>query len=110
MTNSLRLRGTELRYFLTLNLFIHGTATVPDLIDALAHHNFDVGERAQTSPEVGVRRVALGGASRQSAAIITRQIRSWLDAPRYRAPNPPAGPGTARGSGKVVARRRAKPI
>ncbi len=43
MTNSLRLRGTELRYVLTWHLFLHDATTVQELIDTLAHHNFDVG-------------------------------------------------------------------
>ena len=45
MTNSLWPRGIELRYVLTWQLFLHATATVPELIDALANHNFDLGER-----------------------------------------------------------------
>jgi hypothetical protein len=55
MTTSLRLRGTELRYALTQHLFIHGAATVPELVDALAHHNFDVGGRASKSVSDALR-------------------------------------------------------
>lgn len=47
--NSLRLRGTELRYVLTWHLALHGAAAIPDLIEALAHHNFDAGARASKS-------------------------------------------------------------
>jgi hypothetical protein len=36
------LRGIELRYALTLYLFQHGPATVPDLIDALEHQGFGI--------------------------------------------------------------------
>src|SRR5262245_43855206 len=45
MTNSLRPRGTNLRYLLTWHLFLHGPATIPDLIKALSYHHFDLGER-----------------------------------------------------------------
>jgi hypothetical protein len=48
-TNSLRLRGIELRYVLTWHLALHGAATVPELVDALAYHNFDAGQRASKS-------------------------------------------------------------
>ncbi|WAC89585.1 hypothetical protein [Mycobacterium sp. Aquia_213] len=48
-TNSLRLRGIELRYVLTWHLALHGAAAVPDLIHALAHHNFDAGARPSKS-------------------------------------------------------------
>ncbi|CQD12524.1 hypothetical protein BN1232_02396 [Mycobacterium lentiflavum] len=48
-TNSLRLRGIELRYVLTWQLALHGAATIPDLIRALAYHNFDAGERPSKS-------------------------------------------------------------
>ena len=49
MTKSLRLRGTELRYVLTWHLFLHGPATVAELLQALAHYNFDVGGRGSKS-------------------------------------------------------------
>nr|WP_051465144.1 hypothetical protein [Mycobacterium genavense] len=48
-TNSLQLRGIELRYALTWQLALYGAATIPELIDALAYHNFDAGERASKS-------------------------------------------------------------
>lgn len=40
MKQVLQLRGIELRYALTMELFLHGPATVPQLIDALAWHGF----------------------------------------------------------------------
>ncbi|HEU0190391.1 MAG TPA: hypothetical protein VFR17_03840 [Mycobacterium sp.] len=40
------LRGIELRYVLTMQLFQHGTATIAELIEALAHHGFCVNGRA----------------------------------------------------------------
>jgi hypothetical protein len=40
MTNSRRLRGIELRYALTMNLFQGGPATVADLIAALEVQGF----------------------------------------------------------------------
>ena len=49
MTKSLLLRGTELRYVLTWHLFLHGPATVPELLHALAYYNFDVGGRGSKS-------------------------------------------------------------
>jgi hypothetical protein len=49
MTQSLRLRGTELRYVLTWHLFLHGPATVPELLQALRYYNFDVGGRGSKS-------------------------------------------------------------
>jgi hypothetical protein len=49
MTKPLLLRGTELRYVLTWHLFLHGPATVPELLHALAHYNFDVGGRGSKS-------------------------------------------------------------
>lgn len=45
MTKSRRLRGYELRCVLTLHLFLHGPATVIDLIDMLDYHGFDVAGR-----------------------------------------------------------------
>jgi hypothetical protein len=55
MTNSLQLRGTELRYALTWHLFLHGPATVPELIDALRYHNLDVVGRASKSVSDALR-------------------------------------------------------
>jgi hypothetical protein len=55
MTNALRLRGIELRYLLTWHLFLHGAATVPELIRALAHHNFGVSARASKSVSDALR-------------------------------------------------------
>jgi hypothetical protein len=40
-----RLRGYELRCVLTLHLFQHGQASVPDLVDMLDYHGFDVAGR-----------------------------------------------------------------
>jgi hypothetical protein len=40
MDDSRVLRGTELRYALTLQLAQHGPATISELIDALAWHGF----------------------------------------------------------------------
>jgi hypothetical protein len=36
-----KLRGIELRYVLTMQLFIHGRATIKDLVEALAWHGFE---------------------------------------------------------------------
>ncbi|MFL6088087.1 MAG: hypothetical protein ACJ74F_33985 [Mycobacterium sp.] len=45
MSNTLRVKGTELRYLLTTYLFDHGPATVAELVDALTYHGFGVGGR-----------------------------------------------------------------
>jgi hypothetical protein len=44
MNNFRRLRGIELRYALTLQLFIHGPATIAELLEALRYHGFDVAD------------------------------------------------------------------
>lgn len=36
------LRGIELRYVLTMQLAVHGRATITELLDALAFHGFSV--------------------------------------------------------------------
>ena len=41
MTTRRCLRGTELRYVLTHHLFLHGSATVVELIDMLDWHGFE---------------------------------------------------------------------
>jgi len=46
MNESGQLKGTELRYVLTLHLAQHGRATVAELIDVLAWHGFSVRGRA----------------------------------------------------------------
>lgn len=45
MTHGLCLRGIELRYVLTLQLALHGPATIPELIKALNWHGFCVSGR-----------------------------------------------------------------
>ena len=45
MSNTLQVKGTDLRYLLTSYLFDHGPATVGELIDALAYHGFCVAGR-----------------------------------------------------------------
>ncbi|HZQ31717.1 MAG TPA: hypothetical protein VFB19_08280 [Mycobacterium sp.] len=40
------LRGTELRYVLTHHLYLHGPATVSELVDMLAWHGFETRGRA----------------------------------------------------------------
>jgi hypothetical protein len=46
MRKKRRLRGYELRCVLTLHLFQNGPATIPELIDALDFHGFEVAGRA----------------------------------------------------------------
>jgi hypothetical protein len=42
----MNLQGIELRYVLTMQLAVHGPATITELIDALAWHGFHVRGRA----------------------------------------------------------------
>ncbi|ORV98069.1 hypothetical protein [Mycobacterium kyorinense] len=46
MNEPLQLRGTELRYVLTMHLALHGPATITELADALRWHGFAVSGRA----------------------------------------------------------------
>jgi hypothetical protein len=67
-TDRYALRGTELRYALTVHLFKHGPLRVPDLVDALDFDGFDIpgGAKAVSDAlrwEIGherVRRLARG--------------------------------------------------
>ncbi len=49
------LRGTELRYVLTMHLFSHGRATIKDLLDALDHHGFEVAGQPNKSVSDALR-------------------------------------------------------
>ena len=49
MNETMRLRGIELRYALTMHLFVHGPASIAELADALAWHGFTVGGRESKS-------------------------------------------------------------
>jgi hypothetical protein len=63
MDNLGRLRGTELRYVLTIQLFDHGAVTVNDLVDALSARGFRVSAGATrtegTHPPRGLANVKL---------------------------------------------------
>jgi hypothetical protein len=50
-----QLRGTELRYVLTLHLAQHGQATVDELIDVLGWHGFSVRGRASKAVSDALR-------------------------------------------------------
>ena len=50
-----RLRGYELRYVLTLHLFQHGPATIPDLLDMPDSHGFEVDGRASRTVSDALR-------------------------------------------------------
>jgi hypothetical protein len=65
MTNSLVLRGIELRYALTLYLFQHGPRTVADLIDALSYQGFDIPGRASKTVSDALRREIVNGRVRR---------------------------------------------
>lgn len=78
MSEPLQLRGTELRYVLTMHLFIHGPATVAELADALAWHGFAAGGRASKSisdalrSEIGHGRVRRLGRGRYGPGWMPR--------------------------------------
>ena len=55
MTDSLEVRGTDLRYLLTAYLFDHGPATIDELVDALAYHGFRPVGRASKSVSEALR-------------------------------------------------------
>jgi hypothetical protein len=46
MNTSWLLRGIELRYVLTLQLFLHGPATISALLEQLEWHGFEPGRIA----------------------------------------------------------------
>jgi hypothetical protein len=62
MSNSLEVRGTDLRYLLTAYLFDHGPATVDELVEALTYHGFRISGRTSKAVsdalrwEIGPRR------------------------------------------------------
>jgi hypothetical protein len=49
------LRGIELRYVLTMQLAVHGSATITELLNALAFHGFDVARPAPKSVSDALR-------------------------------------------------------
>jgi len=55
MSDSLEVRGTDLRYLLTAYLFDYGPATIDELIDALAYHGFRPAGRASRSVSEALR-------------------------------------------------------
>ncbi|HEX3287863.1 MAG TPA: hypothetical protein VHT50_25155 [Mycobacterium sp.] len=55
MTNARLLRGIELRYVLTMNLALHGKATIPDLIETLEYQGFAVPGHASKVVSDGLR-------------------------------------------------------
>lgn len=55
MGNKLKLRGTELRYVLTMYLFQNGPQSVGDLVEALDHQGFTVAGRASKAVSDALR-------------------------------------------------------
>jgi hypothetical protein len=55
MNNGRRVRGIELRYLLTMHLFLHGPATVSELVRTLASQGFDIAGRASKSVSDALR-------------------------------------------------------
>jgi hypothetical protein len=55
MRNTRTLRGIELRYVLTINLALHGPATIPTLIETLEWQGFAVEGRASKAVSDALR-------------------------------------------------------
>ena len=55
MTNPRILRGIELRYVLTINLALHGQATIPSLIETLEYQGFGFAARASKAVSDALR-------------------------------------------------------
>ena len=55
MTNQLLLRGIELRYVLTTHLALHGSMTVPNLIEDLDYQGFGFDGRASKAVSDALR-------------------------------------------------------
>ena len=85
MSNSLAVRGTELRYLLTTHLFDHGPATVAELVEALTFQGFNIGGRPSKSVsdalrwEIGHGRVIKYGRGRYGPAWMPRSTEYRID-------------------------------
>jgi hypothetical protein len=55
MTDSLEVKGIDLRYLLTAYLFDYGPATIDELVDALAYHGFRPAGRPSKSVSEALR-------------------------------------------------------
>ena len=55
MADSLLLRGIELRYVLTINLALHGPATIPTLVETLEYQGFSLAGRASKAVSDALR-------------------------------------------------------
>ena len=55
MTNPRILRGIELRYVLTVNLALHGPATIPTLVETLEYQGFGFAGRASKAVSDALR-------------------------------------------------------
>jgi hypothetical protein len=67
MTNSLQVKGTELRYLLTAYLFDQGPATVAELVDALTYHGFSFAGRPSKAVSDALRWEMTHGRVRRQA-------------------------------------------
>jgi hypothetical protein len=64
--NDMRLlRGIELRYVLTHHLFVHGPATITELVEALAFNGFGIAGAAPKSVSDALRWELLHGRARR---------------------------------------------
>ncbi len=55
MTNPRILRGIELRYVLTVNLALHGPATIPTLVETMEYQGFGFAGRASKAVSDALR-------------------------------------------------------
>jgi hypothetical protein len=78
ISDSRRVRGIELRYLLTMQLFLQGPATITELVDTLTSQGFEVAGRASKSVsdalrwEIGRGRVRRLGRARYGPAWMPR--------------------------------------
>lgn len=87
MTDSLEVRGSDLRYLLTAYLFDHGPSTIAELIDALTYHGFHTAGGTSKAVSDALRwEIGRGRVLRLRRGRYCPRI----DAARDRAPYPPA--------------------
>ena len=84
MSDSLEVRGTDLRYLLTAYLFDHGPATMDELVEALTYHGFHTAGRTSKAVSDALRWEIGHG---QGHPISARSLPRRVDAAGNRAPD-----------------------
>jgi hypothetical protein len=85
MTNSVPVRGVELRYLLTTYIFDNGPSTVEELVDSLTQQGFDIGDRPSKKVsdalrwEQGRGRVFRSGRGRYVQGLMPRSTEYRID-------------------------------